>query len=112
MQAVGSKARKKLVSEHPPFLSNVNPACMQAVGSKARKKLVSELQLQQRHYIMDTTVKELDRKLGDDTGKVGVGDDPGRLCLGHGTGSIRRAAGLFPSWGKTPPERWSSCHGG
>ena len=45
-------------------------ADVQIIGSKARKKLVSELQLQQRHYIMDATVKELDRKLGDDTGKV------------------------------------------
>ena len=53
-----------------PGTINVVVDSVQAVGSKARKKLVSELQLQQRHYIMDATVKELDRKLGDDTGKV------------------------------------------
>ena len=70
MSVASRKGLANRVHSNPGIIDAVDS--VQIIGSKARKKLVSELQLQQRHYIMDATVKELDRKLGDDTGKVGV----------------------------------------
>ena len=46
------------------------PRLSQAVGSKSRKKLAAVSDLQQRHSIMDSSVAELDQRLGEDIGKV------------------------------------------